>query len=208
MQPLISLIFIDRVNWTQETNQTEITYTGDLKPNRRYRVTITTNDGISSKDDGVVGFQLLDENTQQKVLKEVELIKQQPLSSEEKGIILAKLYRSYQLYLDAIDVLEELVKQGSQRIIVYQLLGDTYLETELPQLGKKPYQKASDLAKGHNNIVVQAEIKIGLGITYNNLGDREKALALLKEAKEFYTELGDETMIQNLNSIINQIEEE
>lgn len=193
--------------WKKQTNETQITYTGEpLQEGERYQVIITTNNG--AKEEESVGFTLLDKDTREKVLKEVELIKQQSLSLEEKGIMLAKLYRSYQLYSDAIEVLEELVKQGSQQIIVYQLLGDTYLKTELPQLAKKPYQKALDLAKDHNNIAVQAEIKIGLGITYNNLGDREKAVQLLKEAKEFYTDLGDETMTQNLNNIISQIREE
>lgn len=190
--------------WKEETNETEITYSGEpLKEGRRYRVTIITNNG--AKEEETVGFTLLDKDTQEKVLNEVKTINQLTLSTEEKSIILAQLYRSYELYSDAINVLEDLIKQGSQTLIVYQLLGETYLDTKLPQLAKNPYEKALQLAIGTENVSVQADIQKGLGETYNSFGNNDEAVKWLEKAKANYTTLGDSLQVQVLDSKINLI---
>ena len=200
-------VSIDRVNWQEQTNNTEITYTGGtlLKTGRRYRVTIKADNGATSTDEAVVGFQVLDESTQQTVLEAVKTIEQQTLSPEEKGILLAKLYRGYKLYADAVEVLEELVTQESQEVTVYQLLGKTYLDTGLPQLAKGYYEKALDLANNSENIVLQADLASGLGIAYGNLGEKEKAVELLEKAKVIYEELGDKELSKELAETINLI---
>ncbi len=198
---------IDGVNWERETNKTEINYSGEppLKQRRRYRITIETDNGKLSKDDAVVGFTLLDEPTKNIVLEAKKAIEEQGFSSEEKGLILAQLYRGYELYAEAIEVLEKLVKQDSQIVAVYQLLGDTYLETRLPHFAKKPYEKALKLARETENLSITANIQKGLGESYYSLGNTDEAIQWLEKAKTSYEELGDSSQVQELDKTINLI---
>jgi tetratricopeptide (TPR) repeat protein len=199
---------IDGVNWETQTNKTEIVYPGEppLEAGERYRVTIEADNGASSRsDDEKVGFTILDEQTKTTVLDAVKTVQQQQLSPEEAGLVLAHLYRGYGLYGDAVEVLEGLVKQGSQVVTVYQLLGDTYLKIGLPQLAKKPYEKALKLATNTENLSAQAEIQAGLGIAYRLLGNKDEAIQWLTKAKGSYNQLGDISRVQELDKTINEI---
>jgi hypothetical protein len=199
---------IDGINWETQTNKTEINYSGKipLEAGQSYGVTIKADNGKSSESDGdTVWFILLDEAEQKTVLEAKKTIEQQSLSSEAKGLILAQLYRGYKLYADAILVLEDLVKKGSQTVAIYQLLGDIYLETGLPQLAQKPYEKALKLITTKENLSVQADIQKGLGKAYYGLGNENEALQWLKKAEANYQELGDSLQVQELDTIINSI---
>ena len=201
-------IKIDGVNWETQTNKTEIVYPGEppLEAGKRYRVTIEADNGASSRrDDENVGFTVLDEQTKKTVLDAVKTVQQQQLSPEEAGLVLAHLYRGYGLYGDAVEVLEGLVKQNSQVATVYQLLGDTYLKIGLPQLAKKPYEKALKLATNTQNLSVQAEIQAGLGTAYRLLGNKNEAIQWLTKAKGTYNQLGDTSQVQELAKTINEI---
>jgi tetratricopeptide (TPR) repeat protein len=162
----------DGFSWTTHTNQNKIIYSGDrpLQPETRYWVTVTTDQGLSSQEETEVGFNVSDEQTKKIVLEAVEKIQKQPLSPTEKGLILAYLYRGYKLYDNAINVLEELVNQGSSEVTVYQLLGDTYLEIGLPQLAKNIYQKGLELAIKTQNIPAKTIMNKGLKQSENLLG--------------------------------------
>ena len=165
---------IDDINWEKKTDKTEIIYDGDrpLQPETRYWVTVTTDQGLSSQQDTEVGFNVSDEQTKKIILDAVEKIQKQPLSPTERGLVLAYLYRSYELYGDAINVLEDLVNQGNKEITVYQLLGDTYLEVGLPQLAKNTYQKGLELAIKTQNIPAQTTIKKMLKQVNDLLGNK------------------------------------
>jgi hypothetical protein len=165
---------IDGINWKKKTDKTEIIYDGDrpLQPETRYWVTVTTDQGLSSQQDTEVGFNVSDQQTKKTILDAVEKIQKQPLSPTEQGLVLAYLYRSYELYGDAINVLEDLVNQGNKEISVYQLLGDTYLEVGLPQLAKNTYQKGLELAIKTQNIPSQTTIKKMLKQVNDLLGNK------------------------------------
>ncbi|MBE5229318.1 MAG: tetratricopeptide repeat protein [Microcystis aeruginosa PMC 728.11] len=201
-------IKIDGVNWETQTNKTEIVYPGEppLEAATLYRVTIKADNGASYPiDDEKVWFIILDEQTQKTVLDAVKTVQQQQLSPEEAGLVLAHLYRGYGLYGDAVEVLEGLVKQNSRVATVYQLLGDTYLKMGLPQLAKKPYEKALKLATNTQNLSGQAEIQAGLGIAYRLLGNKDEAIQWLTKAKGTYNQLGDTSQVQELDKTINEI---
>ena len=165
---------IDDINWEKKTDKTEIIYDGDrpLQPETRYWVTVTTDQGLSSQQETEVGFNVSDEQTKKTVLDAVEKNQKQPLSPTERGLVLAYLYRSYELYGDAINILEDLVNQGNKEITVYQLLGDTYLEVGLPQLAKNTYQKGLELAIKTQNIPAQTTIKKMLKQVNDLLGNK------------------------------------
>ena len=165
---------IDDINWEKKTDKTEIIYDGDrpLQPETRYWVTVTTDQGLSSQQETEVGFNVSDEQTKKTVLDAVEKNQKQPLSPTERGLVLAYLYRSYELYGDAINILEDLVNQGNKEITVYQLLGDTYLEVGLPQLAKNTYQKGLELAIKTQNIPAQTTIEKMLKQINDLLGNK------------------------------------
>jgi hypothetical protein len=198
---------IDSVNWETQTDKTEIIYSGTtpLQRERRYRVIIEADNGVSSKSDDTVGFTILDEANQKTVLEAKKSIEEQSLSPDEKGLVLAHLYRGYELYGDAIEVLEELIKQGSQSFGIYQLLGDIYLETGLPPLAKKSYYKALGLTTRTENLSALADIQTGLGKVYYGLGKDDEAVQWLEKAKASYGELGDSVQVQELGKFINSI---
>ncbi len=202
----IDMVWVS-IKWETQTNKTEIVYPGEppLKTGGLYRVIIEADNGASSRSDAVVGFRVLDEQTQKTVLDAVKAVQQQQLSPEEAGLVLAHLYRGYELYGDAVEVLEGLVKQNSRVATVYQLLGDTYLKMGLPQLAKKPYEKALKLATNTQNLSVQAEIQAGLGIAYRLLGSKDEAIQWLTKAKGTYNQLGDISQVQELAKTINDI---
>jgi len=202
----IDMVWVS-IKWETQTNKTEIVYPGEppLKTGGLYRVIIEADNGASSRSDAVVGFRVLDEQTKKTVLDAVKAVQQQQLSPEEAGLVLAHLYRGYGLYGDAVEVLEGLVKQNSQVATVYQLLGDTYLKIGLPQLAKKPYEKALKLATNTQNLSEQAEIQAGLGIAYRLLGSKDEAIQWLTKAKGTYNQLGDTSQVQELDKIINEI---
>jgi len=164
----------DGFSWTNKTNENKIIYSGDrpLQADTRYWVTVTTNQGLSSQQDTEVGFNVSDEQTKKIILDAIEKIQKQPLSPTERELVLAYLYRSYELYGDAINVLEDLVNQGKKEISVYQLLGDTYLEVGLPQLAKNTYQKGLELAIKTQNIPAQTSIKKMLKQVNDLLGNK------------------------------------
>jgi hypothetical protein len=198
---------IDGINWETQTNKTEIAYSGEypLQAGNRYRIVIETDNGVSSKsDDENVGFIILDAKTKKAVSDAVKTIQQQQLSPEEKGLILAQLYRSYDLNADAVQELEGLLKQGSQSISVDRLLGDTYLRIGLPQLARQPYDRALK-AIGTENLPLQAEIQAGLGKTHFALGNESEATQWLQKAKAAYEKLGDSLQVRELDKQISSI---
>jgi hypothetical protein len=194
---------IDGVNWEMKTSDSEIVYPGEfpLEEGRRYRITVEAGDSSSSLSDRVVGFNLLDKQTKKLILDAVQSVQRQSSSSEAKELVLAYLYRGYGLYSDAIERLEGLVSQGSQKVLAYQLLGDSYLEIGLPQLAKKPYEQALELST-MDNLSTQARIQEGLGKTYRLLGNEGAAVLWLKKAKAGYELLGDTLQVQELEKTL------
>ncbi len=113
-------------DWEDETSDTEILYTGELEAEFFYFVSVLANSDSSSEEEAEVGFTVLDEQKEKDILAHIEAVKQQGLTKGAEGLILAHLYRGNDLNAEAIQVLEELVKEGNESISVYQLLGDIY----------------------------------------------------------------------------------
>ncbi len=110
---------------------------------------------------------------------------------------LAHLYRGNDLQAEAIELLEGLVKGGSQTVAVYRLLGDIYQQGGLSRLAKERYLKALELA-GAGNVEGQAAIQAELGEADYALGNEDKAVQWLEKATAGYEALGDESQVQEL----------
>jgi hypothetical protein len=130
--------------WERKNNKTEITYAGKPLTPGYYSVSVEADNGQSSGD---VGFVILDERKAQAIQKEAEKIKQEGLDKEAEAFILARFYRSNDLKMLALEVLEDLVRSGSQTKNVYLLLADIYDEVGLKVEAYKYQKYALNLAK-------------------------------------------------------------
>ncbi|NEO66639.1 MAG: tetratricopeptide repeat protein, partial [Moorea sp. SIO4G2] len=187
------------LDWRTKTSNTEIQYPGEppLQPDSYYLVTVKTDKGYSSDhEQGVdLSFTLLHAQQAESVTTAVAQLKQQQLTQEVETLTLAYLYHSYDLKAEAIELLEELVKEGNQTAAVYQLLGDLYQEVGLSQQGKRLYLQALELAKGTRNLEGQAQAQVGLAQLENN---KTEAIEWLTQAQRNYQRLGHITKVQEV----------
>ncbi len=194
-------------DWQGQTNEPQIVYDGELKPGKFYPVRVVADNGTSSTDEDNDGrdswFIVLEQDEARALQEQVAAIEQQELSKEQEALILAHLYRGNELNAEAIEVLEELVKSGSQTTTVYQLLGDIYQQVGLSLMAKKLYRQGLALTKQDETNEVKAMMQWGLGEVEYTLGNRDEALEWLEKAKASYSELGEEIQVEELAKRIN-----
>jgi hypothetical protein len=195
------------VNWKTQVSQPQVVYSGSeaLQGGKRYWVTITAHNGVSTKDKDNPGFTVLSDADTQRVKTEISQLQQQPLSDESKVLALAHLYRSNELNAEAIAVLEKAVKQENKTTTVYQLLGSIYQQVGLNQLAKEPYLTGLNLAKAEHNWEAQAMIQESLGEVEETLDKLKDALQRYQEAQGSYRVLGDEEKVQKLQQKMDDL---
>ncbi|WP_013323569.1 tetratricopeptide repeat protein [Gloeothece verrucosa] len=195
------------LDWKTQNSNTEIVYSGQqpLQKGMRYLVVVTTDKGTSSEEEqGVtMRFNILDEEKAKLVQQQAAQIIQQNLTPEAEKLALAILYRQNELRAEAISLLEGLVKQKSQTMAVYGLLGDLYFEVGLNQLAKQPYLKAWELAKKSEDTEGQADIEKELGMVEYGLGSKNAAREWFEKAKANYAALGDCSQVQELDELMS-----
>ncbi|NEP35734.1 tetratricopeptide repeat protein [Moorena sp. SIO3B2] len=198
------------LDWKTETSNTEIDYSGPpLQPDSYYLVTVETNTGKSSEEEqgADLSFTLLDAQSAESLKTEVaqlkQQLKQQPLTQEAEGLGLAYLYQRYDLNAKAIELLEGLVKQETQIVAVYQLLGDLYQQVGLSQQAKSPYLQALELAKQTENVEGQAKAQVGLGQVE---GKKTEAIEWLTQAQTNYQTLGDQSKVEEVQQWIKDLQ--
>lgn len=180
--------------WSEKTSDTKIIYSGTspLERGLGYEVVVETDNGTSSRAEGTNGFRLLEESESQPILTKVEKIKQQGLSQEAELLALAYLFQSNNLNTEAIESLEELVRAGTKKTIIYRFLGDIYRNTGLSLLAKEHYTSALTLAEAEDNLREKAAIQAGLAEVEYVLGNEDEAVNWMKQAQKGYVVLGDE----------------
>ncbi len=129
-------------DWEAETTNTEIVYAGEPLTPGFYFVRVKADNDESSGD---VGFSIIDPEQAQLVREEAEKIKQEGLDKEAEAFILARFYRSNDLKMLAIEILEDLVQSGSQTKNVYLLLADIYDQVGLKLEAQERYEQALEL---------------------------------------------------------------
>ena len=192
-------------DWEAETSETEIVYTGELEAEFFYFVSVVADNSSSSEDEAEVGFMVLDEHKEKDTLVHIEAIKQQGLTKEVEGLVLAHLYRGNDLNAEAIEILEESIQVGSKQVSVYQLLGDIYQQVGLSLEAKEIYLKGLALMKNVENIAGQASIQAELGEVEYALGNEDEAIDWLEKAKAGYVALEDGSQSEKLEQRINFI---
>jgi tetratricopeptide (TPR) repeat protein len=198
------------LDWQTETKETQVLYGGQepLKSGVKYLLTVTTDKGVSSKQE--VGANLMFgvmATEKAKVIKEEATnLKKQGLSPEAEILALAYLYEGNNLKAEAIALLQFLSQQKSQNRVVYSLLGDLFLQTSLNQQAKQAYEQALSLTQKSGDQEGEAEAQSGLGEANFGLRKEEDALSWLKKAQASYAVLGDESQVQLLAQQIEKIQ--
>jgi hypothetical protein len=195
------------VNWKTQVSQPQVVYSGNeaLQSGKRYWVTITAHNGVSTKDKDNPGFTVLSDADTQRVKTQISQLQQQPLTDQSKVLALARLYTSNELNAEAIAVLEKAVKEGNQTTAVYQLLGNIYQQVGLNLLAKERYLTGLNLAKAEQNWEAQAMIQESLGEVQETLDQLKDALQRYQSAQGSYRVLGDEGKVQQLQRKLDDL---
>ncbi len=128
--------------WETETTDTKVIYTGKPLTPGFYFVSVEADNGEFS---GNVGFIVIEKRQAQLIREEAEKIKQEGLDKEAEVFILARFYRSNDLKMLAIEVLEDLVGSGSQTKNIYLLLANIYDQVGLEIEAYERSQQALEL---------------------------------------------------------------
>lgn len=196
--------------WEVEVEETEITYPED-KPSLElgvdYLLIVETETGKSSEEEKIPnrGFKLLDSEKTGLVQEALEQLTAQDLTEEGESLARAYLYKDYGLRAEAIETLENLAKKGSHLTGVYRTLGDLYWQVGLNQWAELRYLRAFDLAKAIGDLEGQGLAALGLGKTYDNLGNEEEALNWLAKATDKYSNLGEMETVKGLEELAAEI---
>ena len=199
-------LFGPDVDWHKNVNRSQVLYSGKkpLKPGYRYWLTVSTNNGVTTKSEKT-GFTVMSEADSQRVKAEIAKLQQQGLKGEGNVLALAHLYRSNNLHADAIDLLSEFIQKGKPSSAVHQLLANTYQQVGLNLLSRQQYLTALELAQAEKNLEAQTIIQASLGemdFSFNKLQD---ALRWYQAAQVGYQGLGDRTKAQELQEKVNQL---
>jgi len=196
------------LKWQQaEVTQTRLTYPGEpaLQPGISYLLVVEDSNGKSSQDEGRagLGFSLLDQAQVQQIQANTDVIAGLGLSDEAEAFAIAQLYAGNGLIAESIEILEALVKDGSQQASVHQALADLYGQIGLLLLAESRYLKAVELAEAQGNVEAMANIQANLGELYIGLGDVNEATRWLTQAQTGYEILGD---MDTANEIAGRLE--
>lgn len=195
-------------NWETEVSESQVLYAGDpLQPGKSYFLIINADTGPSSRSEppNNLGFRVLDEQTAQTVRQEQQKIEGQPLSETGKTLAIAHLYRKYELFAEAIALLETLTHSDAATAAIYHQLGDLYFENlALPAPARQSYTQAIERVDPID-LEAQAAIQVGLGRSHAALGDTETAKRWLTLAKNGYETLGDRERVEALERIIDSL---
>ncbi len=192
--------------WKAEVSGTEIVYPGTppLEPGVDYLVMIKADNDRSSGEDKEInlGFRLIDKTQSQRLLADVEQIKQE-LSGEAADLAAVHLYTTSKLNAEVIEMLEVLAQKGSQTTAIYRMLGDLYWQVKLHHLSENPYKKAVQLAEENQDIEVKAVAQARLSEIYAARKMLSEAISFGTAAKLSYETLGD---TQEVNELTREIE--
>jgi len=177
-----------------------------LKAGVNYLLQIQADNGRTSRDESAPGlsFKLLTPEETEPIRASEARLRALKLPSEAETFALVHLYVGQDLIAEAIELLEKLVKDGSQETAVYRTLGDLYHRIGLERLAEDRYLKAQQLAEKAGDVEGQAACLTGLGEVYISLGNRDLALHHWQRALQQYKIIGDAAKIAQVQQRIDE----
>lgn len=198
------------LKWEKKTSDTKMVYDGEaLEENVAYKLIVEVDNGGSSADEGVpnLSFRVLGKEQAQQVRQTGDKIDDLPLpdyADYAKSLARSHLYAHYGLNHKAIEELEQVVEQNPAPS-VHRLLGDLYLQIQLPEW-QEHYSTTLDLAQAAGDLEEQALVQVGLAQIYHDTQkDKDKAIDSLNQAIQLYQTLGDEERVDELNQWLAEL---
>ncbi|NET59403.1 MAG: TraB/GumN family protein [Symploca sp. SIO2E6] len=152
-------------DWSTKVKGTLVRYDGEevLQTDWYYEVKITAYQGENDIAVSSAGFTILSEEEYQQLEVAAKELEEQFSERQVLAIALVNLYRDYELYADAIEVLQYLLSEGQPGAGVYQILGQTYRDVDLLGLAKEQFVKALEAAEAEDNLELQGNLQASLG---------------------------------------------
>jgi tetratricopeptide (TPR) repeat protein len=167
---------------------------------------------IESRGVSELRFRLLGEVQAQSVREAIEEITQRQSPSDDDLITLALHYAENNLYAEAIEILNSVVKNDSKKPELYRILGDFYAQSGLNLLAEESYLKAIEKAKETQEVLEEALAHQDLGELYMKMHEPsddvsllEQARAQFEEALAQYRKLNRQPKIDEIINLISQL---
>jgi hypothetical protein len=203
---------IKGINLSYPANEPEL-------PPGDYLLIVSTVSGSSDKEGGPGhGFTVLPkclpaqnrsrepQCRAQKIRDEEKRIRELHLPDDSTLLLVADLYAANELFAEAIETLEEVLKVAKTPAMVRQL-GDLYASVGLNREAEKTYLEALGLPQVASDTEGQALTLHALALTYERLGNVDQARARYAEAISAYEKLHDDITVTELKTQRAKIEE-
>lgn len=204
----VAIKYLSRTIWETQVSEPRAEYSNlsELQRNRDYFIVITAHVGNTTiaSPEGTAPAPTLTPLSDEE-LNEVEAglakLESLNLDADAEALAIASLYQSYHLNQDAIDVLEEQIQAGTDKVALYQLQAELYQGVGLYQLAQSRYEKALNLAETYENLPQQAELQEQLGRLARNQENFAQAVEHLRVAKAIYQSLFDTTVVESQSKL-------
>lgn len=193
-----------KVIWTKEVvSETRLAYPTkevSLTPGQTYKVVVTSG-GLSSQQDlsPGLGFTTLTADQARRLADEEIKRKQMGFPETQTRFLVSNLYAARELYSEAIEELDVIYTKMKVPAVA-RMLGDLYAASGLNREAEKKYLEALGLTSANDLDGLGLTLK-NLAHVYDNLGDFDKAIARLAEARKAYRKLRNSAMV---NVLLNE----
>jgi len=141
---------------------------------------------------------------ERKVLGEAgQLIEQLDIEERFKQFLLANLYATYELYDDAISLLEKQSEKVEDDSAILCLLGTLHLRNMAPDLAYEPFAQALHIVQDRDDTEGQAVARYYLAKTFEAQGQYDALFEQhAREALKLFQELGYAGMIKTVEELL------
>jgi hypothetical protein len=195
-------------SWQKRVTEPQVVYDNNppLQQGVKYRIIVVAN-GRSSREDGVVSFTVLDENTITKMRGTITELAKSNLSEEAALLARVKVYQQTELYSIAIDEIQAWLTKGNRSGAVYALLGSLYWDVKLERVARDHYVNGLALLQQNRDLSGQAEALEALGRIDDFLGDVSQTIKWLTEAQQVYQTLNNSAKVQELETKLTELKQ-
>lgn len=165
------------IDWEIETNNNYVIYPDtapSLESGIPYRVIVTDSNNRSSEEEKNfdLSFSVLPTKEINEIQSSVEKIRtyESVIHAYSVQFLIAEIYTSYNLDINAINILKEIAKNRDDPI-VYQRLGNLYTKIGLYAEALQPYRYAIIKYQSSHDLNEEAYSLIGLGVAQQGSGD-------------------------------------
>ncbi|WP_017711350.1 tetratricopeptide repeat protein [Prochlorothrix hollandica] len=223
----VTLMGIDN-NWSTETSETQVRYSGEipLEEGLPYVIRVKTDTGVSAQQPSSLLFWRIDAETEATIAAAEAELDTQDLSPLGNLLARVELYRQFELFSEAIDLLNAWVTEETATpqtpdsatdpqadppvpavsvpaVSVQQLLGELHQTIGLNQLALDHYSQALALAQTQADLPGQAQAQWDQAEALWLLGRKEDSAAAWRVAQDLYRTWGDEEQVTLAHSSFN-----